>query len=213
MAVHALKSNMRRAQPYTWATLPAAGLAGRNAWCSNFGTGGSLLVDTGTRWKPVGTVTLASLDTAVTLIPNTETIAFQYQIPTAMWTIKDRLRISYTLTKSGAVDTGAVFIRVGTAGTVGDTNIYSGNIAVAGTRAFGVLTDFRLESATTIQTLGASGNTPGYSIAGAGASTAAVTVTSAAANSLFFNVSIKSNGATDTVGLSDAVLQYISGAN
>lgn len=219
MAVHALKSNMRRAQSYTWATLPAIGLAGRMAWCTNFGTKGALLTDDGTRWKPVGTVTLASLDATIGPINNTETIGLQYQFPSpAMWALKDHLRLFLTMTKSGATDAGVLGIRVGTTGAISggtpDTVILSSNLMSAANLATGVHQDYRLEDATHVQQLaGNSAAVSGYSVASNTIFAASVVISSAVANSLYFTVTIKSSSTNNTVSLIDAVLKYDPAGN
>lgn len=201
-----------------WASVPAAGTAGRIAHASDFGTKGALLMDDGTRWKPVaGCAVLATLDTASANIANSETVVFQYQMPANILQTNDRLRLRYTMTKSGATDSGTSRVRVGTLGTTGDTLIMNNNpFLAAANRSGAMVQDFRLESATSLRLLGnnaASGAAMGYSAVSNNAAGAAVTIASAAANALFVSLTILSSGATDTVAIVDAALDLCASAN
>lgn len=200
---------------YTWDTKPSSPTAGQEVWISDAGAGGSKWRYTGTQWKPInGTALLASLDTTSSNIANSETVVFQYQAPAGMYQVGDRLRATFTFTKSGTTDTGALHMRMGTAGTTADTSIGSlSSLLAAGNRSVGLILDFRIESATSIQRM------PNGSLAIAGYSTgSSATVASAVAisnisNSLFFNISIASSSTNDTVALVDAHLFLIPKAN
>lgn len=200
-----------------YASIPAPGNAGKIVRVSDFGTKGSLLMDDGTRWKPMnGCTVLATLDTVSSSIPNSEAIVFQYAIPANALQNKDRLRLRVSLTKSGATDTATMRFRMGTAGTTGDTLLYSGTALAAANRTSGIATDLRLETATTIQQLANSssaGATVGYSAVANTAAAAAVTITSAAANALFFSVSIFTSSTNDTVAMLDGQLDLCASAN
>lgn len=201
----------------TWANIPAAGTVGKTVYVTNAGTKGSLWVDDGTRWKPMnGTVTLATLDTASSNIGTSETIVFQYLIPANLLQTYDRLRLWVNVLKSGTTDTGTIRVRVGTAGTTGDTAVTDYALMTAAHRSSSPIFEYRLESATSLQMVGnnASGNiTRSWGTAGTTGSTGATAITSAAANALYVSVSILSSGATDTVSVQNAQLQLISSAN
>lgn len=202
--------------PQSWATIGATAPATDTyAFASDFGHDGGLLRYNGTRWKPLnGSLVLASLDTAPGGVGSVEAIAFQYQLPINALQNKDRLRLALTMTKSGTTDAGTLRFRMGTAGTTGDTQIYSQNAMIAANQVIDMIVDFRLESATSIQMLGASGGAaPGYSGTSGNAAIAPTTISSASANAVFFSVGILSAGVTNTVTLLDATLTMISTAN
>lgn len=200
-----------------WASIPAPGTAGKIVRVSNFGTKGALLMDDGTRWKPVaGCATLATLDAVSSSVGNSETIVFQYLIPIGALQSKDRLRLALTMTKSGTTDLGDIRIRVGTAGTTSDTQIDSWAMIAAANRTGSMLIDFRLDDATHFQELtgnAGANSLRGYSSVSSVAFGASVAISSAASNALYFNVSIFSSSTNDTVALQDAQLQLCSSAN
>jgi len=201
---------------YPWASMPAAGIIGRQAFCSNFGVKGNMLQDDGTRWKPLnGQALLASRDVLSGNINNVETIVFQHQLPAAFWQISDRLRLVMTHGKSGTTDNMTTKLRLGTAGTTSDTQLFSWTFLNSGNRSSATMFDLRLETATTVQQLNNTGGTfagVGYSNIGAGVVAGPVTISNVS-NSLFFSVSITSAGATDTSYMQEAQLWYLSKAN
>jgi hypothetical protein len=202
----------------TWASVPAPGNAGKIVRVSNFGTKGALLMDDGTRWKPVGgCATLYTLDTASGGIGNTNTIVAQYQIPAGAFQNKDRLRVYQTMTKSGTTDTGAMNIYFGTTGTiqVGDLVVANSPTLGAAQQSSGYLYDFRRESATSLLKIGATsaGSAMGYSANSASALAAAATVSDMDANAMWLSFAILSNGASNTVSMTDLQLQLCSTAN
>lgn len=202
----------------TWANIPAAGNAGRMHFVSNAGTKGSMWLDDGTRWKPLnGIVLLASLDAASASIGNTATNVFQYLIPAGLVQAGDNIRLELNYAKSGNTDTMALTVRCGTAGTTADTSIVSLTVLNATMRQAASIVDYRLESATSLQILPSSRINSSASMGYGGSSTAAidaaVTISSAAANALYFTPFINSSGTTDTVQLYGAKLWLISKAN
>jgi len=202
---------------YAFASLPAAGIIGRQAFCSNFGTKGNTLQDDGTRWKPLnGQALLASLDADSGTGGAAETIMFQYQIPAALLQVGDRLRLRLTMSKSGTAEVGNMKFRMGTAGTTSDTQLYSGaGIMSAPNRTMAVDLDFRVASATSLQQLSnnaAQSSSIGYSGNGNNAYGAAVTISNIS-NALYFTVSGLTVVGTDTVMLREAELWYASKAN
>lgn len=195
-----------------FASLPAPGTAGRLIRVSNVGGAGSLFMDNGTRWRPVnGCVHLATLNTAVTGISTTPgAVAFQYQMPAAMLAVGDRLRFRGTMTKSGSTGTGTMRALVGVLGTTSDPIVMNnGPFLSAAQLSGGLAVDFRVDSATTMKKVpnaGTSGNTSGYTSVTNNADGAAATIDNIS-GSLFFSIQLFVS-ATDTVGLSDAQLDY-----
>ena len=201
------------APTYTWANLPAAGTAGRQAFVSNAGTKGSFWYDDGTRWKPVGgSVVLATMDSASSAINNAETNVWNPLIPAGLWQTGDRLRLYFTYAKSGTTDVGKLTVRCGTAGTF-DTMITNINYMAAANRHTGTIMEYRLESATSVQPLSHTTLVLGYEQASGNAIASPVAISSAAANALYLSITIYSAGTTDTVQLVDAQLQLIAKAN
>lgn len=198
-----------------WASVPAPGNAGKLVRVSDFGTKGALLMDDGTRWKPVnGCTVLATLDAASSAIPNTETIVFQYLMPANILQSADHLRLFSTMTKSGATDTGALRVHLGTAGTTADATIAASTVLAAANLVGGFFWDFRLSGATTIQQLAAnSAASAGYTVVGNGAFQAPTTISSAVTNALYVSVTVASSGATNTVILQDSQLHLCATAN
>jgi hypothetical protein len=201
----------------TWANIGSAATANKLQYVSDVGSSGSLWRSTGTRWKPVnGLAVLATLDTGLSGVANTETIAFQYLLPINALQTFDRLRFNLSLSKTGVTDSLALKVRVGTAGTTADTQVLSVSALSATARSGSMMFDFRLASATSLQQLGSSGGasiTSGYSNNTSVANVAAVAITSAAANALYVTVTIASTSTNDTVGLLDAQLMLLATAN
>lgn len=195
-----------------WASIPAAGAAGKIVRVSDVGAKGSLWMDDGTRWKPVnGQVLLATLDTTSSSIANTETIVFQYRLPAALLQVGDRLRMVFSATKSGNTDTGIYGVRVGTAGTVGgDTSIGGSTIMSASQLNGGYVFDYRVVSATSTQLLGRVDL--GYGGATTSSIPSPVSITNIS-NSLFVELTIRSNSTNNTVNVQDAQLYLIPSAN
>lgn len=201
---------------FTWATKPASPSTGFTAFLSNVGTKGSHWFYDGTRWKPMGgAIVLATLDTTSSSIANTDTLVFSYQMPSGLLQLKDRLRLAVTMTKSGTTDTGVFKVRVGTAGTIADTQVMTNNLVAAANLSATELLDFRLETATTLLRLGTgtSSGLNGYSTVSSLALPAVVTITDATANALYVSVTISSSSTNDTVALVDAQLQLRAKAN
>lgn len=201
----------------TWANKPSSYPTGQPLFISNAGTKGSHWFYDGTRWKPVGgSIVLATLDTASAAVTNAaESLVFRYLIPAAMLQSTDRLRLTYNVTKNGAVDSGTVRFRMGTAGTTSDTQLYNSGTALSTANLLGAnIVDFRIESATTIQQMNSSGNNGsiGYSQNTSTAILTAVTISNVS-NALYFSLGILSGGATNTVSLLDAQLALITSAN
>lgn len=201
--------------PFTWATKPTAGVAGRQIRITDVGNEDTIWVDTGTRWKPAnGRAVLAALDTVSSNIANTDTVVFSKQIPAGVLGVGDRLRLRMATSKSGTTDTLQLSVRIGTAGTTSDTRVWNGSAYLAAAnRTGGSDFDIRLESATSVLVLPNSGSTTvslGHSTVVNAAAAAAVAITDASANALYVVVSIQSSSTNDTVNLRDAQLELVA---
>lgn len=196
-----------------FATAPAAGTV---RCVSDIGVAGSLWIysSTASRWKPVtGRVVLAKLPAAVAGITNSEQIVLQALVPNAnVLRAGDEIRIEYELEKSGTTDTGQVIVRIGTAGTTGDTQITGtgGATMAAANQAQGATYSMKMQSATSIKKSGP-GTGPQGSLQGGftNAAAAATTITSAASNALYVNVSMASGGATNTLTAHDVTIDLV----
>lgn len=185
---------------------PASGANGVEAYASDLGANGTRVRSNAARWRPVnGVTTLKDLGAPSGAIANTETIVLQTLIPINAWQTNDTIRLWFTVTKSGATDVLQTSVRVGTAGTTGDTAITglsAFNTLAASNTSGGFFFDIKLVSATSAQKVGVNATFNG-SYAGAqnlGAA-AATTITDASANALYVSLTIRSSGATDTVAI------------
>jgi hypothetical protein len=197
-----------------WVSLPSAGNAGRIYRVSNMGASGSLWVDNGTRWRTLaGEAILASRDTSSSTVANSETCTFQYQLPAASWQLTDRIRVYVGITKSGTTDTGALKIRIGTAGTTSDTSIFTGTVLAAGDRQFARFFDLRLEDATHVQLVAQGANPIGWGGTNSTNAYPSSVAISNVSNSLYVSACINSSSTNDTLTNVDAQMWYLSSAN
>lgn len=201
---------------YTFATLPsAAANSGATARVTDIGpaTAGSLWLSNGTIWKPVnGRVTLGTLAARYNRaagLGESSPPAFQVLLPAAFLSVLDRIRIYGTISKAGATTTGALTLRVGTAGTTADTLITGtgGNMLAAANRSGGFIDDLVVQSATSIGKMG-SAVSSGMSYAISNNAYSAATVISNVSSALYISVTI-TPGATDDVALEDCTVEYI----
>lgn len=200
---------------YTWATKPASYAAGQPVFISDAAVHGSHWHYAGSRWRPVnGQVVLATLDAESAPVGNSETITLQYLFPAGSLQVADRLRLYYTLNKSGTTDQAVLNLRIGTGGTTSDTLVLNQTNAIAATsRSSGQVVDFRVDSATTIRKMvnGSATASAGYSNQSNSANPAAVTISNVS-NALYVSIGILSSSTNDTVTLVDAALQLLSPA-
>ena len=195
---------------YTFANLPAAASnSGKTATVTDVGRA-SLWRSNGTRWMPdSGLLTLKHLAAAVTGITNSEQVPLQVQLPAGSWQTGDIVRFHFSLTKSGTTNSGSAHVRIGTNGTTADTQIFNGSGVLGATaRVLETFYDVRLVSATSAQKVGSATGTFGAVLTIA--ETAAVTITSAAANALWVSLGVLSTGATDTVGLTIGRIELLT---
>lgn len=196
-----------------FAGLPAAAPIGQEIWLSNIGNaimGASPVAATGSKWffdgsiwRPAGgRVRLATLDTAIVGLTNSEVVSAQLLLPAAFFRVGDRLRVEFTMTKSGTTDTGLIRKRIGTAGTTADAIMGLGTALSAAQQSGRFFGDFRIESATAIQVLCSSNAIDG----GTASALPAATTIANISNALYVDFGAVSNSTNNTVGLSDIVL-------
>jgi hypothetical protein len=202
---------------YAFASLPAASLSTyKTALATDIGANGTMLRSNGTRWLTShGSAVLKGLGAPVTGIANSETNVLQTLLPAGSWQTNDTLRLWIAPTKSGTTDTCNLTVRIGTAGTTGDTAItgLSAYVTlVAGTVGGGSIYDIKLISATSAQRMGTTATgISGYNGgSGSGSLIAATTITDASANALYISINLASSGATNTVGVNAAQIQLIT---
>ena len=198
-----------------WASIPAAsGFPAGTLWyVTDIGAAGSYWISNGTRWTPMGgRLTLKNLGAPVTGVANSETIVLQTLIPAGMLQTNDLLRILVAASKSGTTDSMNMNVRVGTAGTTSDTAVNTGTGALAApSRNLGLILDFSLASATTLQRNGVStANLGSYTGTSTTATPSAVTISSAAANALYVSVSIASSSTNNTVAIQAGQIELVT---
>jgi hypothetical protein len=197
----------------TFGALPAcaAGTNGSIYRATDIGDApGALLICNGTRWKPLsGRARLGTLAAPVTGLTNTESISLQALMPAAAFAVNDHIEIWIAANKSGTTDTGSVTIRMGTSGTTADAAIYSAiQVMTAANQTSGIAAVIKLTAATTAQRIGGTALTGSYG--GGGGSTPAGVTISNISNPLYVDVAMLSGGATNTVGLYSAYIDWIA---
>jgi hypothetical protein len=195
----------------TFAAKPAANTvpAGTIYRASDLGENGAYIESNGTRWRLVqGEAALKTLGAAPAAINNVETIVLQTLLPIGGWQTSDSIFVRAALSKSGAVDTGLLTVRVGTAGTVADTAITglsSFIVFAAAGRAGAYEFEIKLLGATSAQKLGTQGTgNSGYGGTGTTTQVAATVITDASANALYLTLTAASGGTTDTLTVHSA---------
>jgi hypothetical protein len=206
-------------------TVPTSTFAGLPACASNSGafyrvtnigpSPGVVLMCDGTRWKPAaGTVRLYALAAPVTGLTNSEAISAQTLLPAGALQVNDQIRVWISGTKSGTTDASTLNLRVGTAGTTADAAVISMTPMSAAQQTFGGTVSLKLTSATASQRLGTMNATAGvagsYDGGNATALPATVAIPSIASNANFVSVSMLSAGATNTVGLYEVLIEWVT---
>lgn len=204
-----------------WASVPAAGTAGKLVRVSNMGPNGGLMMDDGTRWRPVGgCFTYSTLNTPSSSISNSDTVVFtSTAFPANFLKVGDRLRLWYQQTRSGTTDVANLAVRLGTAGTTADAVILGGaavssigstNVTVA------VVTSLIVKDATTLTQLGNTSGVnsgQGYSASSTSNSAGDVTISNITSNALILSMSINTAQNTTTTILRNAVVEYCASGN
>lgn len=196
---------------YTYANLPAASSVypGSSAYVTDVG-GGAFFVSNGTRWKPKNNHAVIYNKGAASTMTNTEAVVGQYLMPTNLVQQYDILRLRITIGKSGTSETATTRVRVGTAGTTSDTQITSSAMLATTNISYGWIADFQLTTATTLQKLGSASTQFPYSSASTAAVPAAVAISSAASNPLYFSVTNAQSSNAETFTLYSMTLELIT---
>lgn len=193
---------------FSAAPAPAAGNNGYCYFATDLGMNGTLLISTGSRWKPLGgSAILALLGAEITGVANSETLALQTLLPAGSWQLYDLLRFDYEINKSGTTDQCTARFRIGTAGTTADAKIISVVALAAANRAMTFYARVKQISDTLARKVGVNGL---GSIASTGAEPSNVTISSASGNALYASLFILSGGTTDTVGCSAASISLVT---
>lgn len=199
------------APPFTWATKPTSYPIGQPVWISDAGVKGSEWIFDGTRWKPFNNqALLASLDTAVTGLTNSEVISFQYLLPATLLQLKDRLRLDISFSKSGTTDTGSLRWRLGPLGTTADPALSTASLMSAAQQSGGTIHEARIQAATTAQQLAR--NDLGFGGATSNGASSPLTISNIS-SALYSSVGLISSSTNNTVSLVDAQLWLIAPAN
>ncbi len=199
----------------TFAALPAANTVptGYQANITGLGSNGTILVSNGTRWLPLnGSAILKGLAAAVSAPGGAaETIALQFTFPAGLLKQYDRIVVRSGVSKAGTTTTGTIGFRFGTLGTTGDTQIATWTILPAASRSVGAISEFRVESDTTVRfhgTQAATGTNAGIAAAPIAAGlAAAVTVSGMTANAMILTMTV-TPGATDATAIEDAEIVW-----
>lgn len=198
----------------TWANRPSPADVPGEVWRftdlgrSGFGT---FWVSDGTRWLALaGRAPLNAQGAVVTGITNTESILLQALLPVGGWQTNDVLRAWVAPTKSGTTDAATARVRIGTGGTITDTQVVSVTVLAASNQRGGAFFDVKLASATSALPFGTNNTEGSYAGASAAAADAAVAISSAAANALYVSLCLVSGGAADTVGAQDSRLELLT---
>ena len=196
---------------YTYANLPSATTLnpGTEAYVTDVG-GGTNFVTNGTRWKPKNNHAIIYNKGAIATMMNTEAVVGQYLMPVNLVQQYDILRLRITIGKSAGAETATTRVRVGTAGTIADTQITSSAMLTTTNVSYGWLADFRLETATTLQKLGSASTQFPYTSASTAAVPAAIAISSAASNALYFNVTNAQSSNAETFTLYAMTLELIT---
>jgi hypothetical protein len=192
-----------------FASLPAAaGVSGQTYLVTDVGESpGTYLISNGTRWKPVnGRARLKTLGAAVSAISNVETIVTQAALPAALLAANDGFEVHYFGNKSGATDTFNLTVRMGTAGTTADTSLQGANSGAAAL-SIGGRVGWKVASATSVQRDGQ--GLSDWNTANAVAAPAPTTISNIS-NALFITATIKSSSTTNTVGMAQAYIDWVT---
>lgn len=201
----------------TWANKPAATAvpSGGLFFASDVGENGAFFQSNATRWRVLnGVASLKTMTTSPAAVAAAETIVLQAAIPSGAWQVGDTIRIRFTLSKSGATDTGSATVRVGTAGTTADTAITglsARQIFGAASRSGGFEFEVKLVSATSAMNVGSTGaTTTSYSGGNASTVSATTAISDTSANALYVSLSVLSGGATDTLTVHTAGIYLVT---
>ena len=185
---------------FTWANRPLPSEYLGPLFITDIG-GGSEWISNGINLYPLGgRVTLYDLLTPLTTTAGTAKILAQNIIRAKMLKDRDIIRITYTATKSGTVETATHNFRLGITGTTSDTSLASTGAPGGTNVAVGNVIEFQRVSPTTLLRLG-SAVTGGYNGPSTTAIAGAITVPDMDANDLFLSLSSLSSANVETYTL------------
>lgn len=196
---------------YTWATLPAAStLSGVMVFVSDIG-GGTYWRSNGTNWKPInGRYTHYKPTARQTSAAAAETLLDRVLFPAGLLQTGFVISNRVTTSKSSTTETATLRFKFGTLGTTGDTQLYtSTNLATTNVSA-GVLADFKVASATTIQKIGSASTTTAWNGPNTSAYPAAITVSDVSVNACYLDITVQKDAGAETFALEDWVCEVVA---
>lgn len=195
----------------TWANRPSSAPGTHLYFFTDVGEYGALFQYSGGRWRALnGFAALKQLASASSNIGATQTVVLQTLAPAGLINTGDSIRVFTAVSKSGTTDAMAFAVRVGTAGTTGDTAVLSFASGLsAASRTGGFFSEIKLTASTTMQAMGSSGLINTYGGSTATAQAVGTTIVDASANALYISVSI-AGGATDSVVLTHGRIELIT---
>lgn len=193
--------------PCVFAALPTASVAtGIVAKVSDVGgSGGSLWVSDGARWKPLnGSLQLYTMPVRNTTSGVTEALLGQVFVPAGVLQNGDRLELKMSFSKSGTSETATIRLRIGTAGTTVDSLIASSNALVTTNISMESRLKYRRQTATSVQKLGTSASFTGVegSVTN-GAFPAANTVPNMDTSGVYFSITGAMSSTVEVCALED----------
>lgn len=185
----------------TFANLPLPSAYTGRAFVTDIG-GGTMFVSNGALWYPQGLrTTIYDIPAANAVVVGTSAkILAQNLIPPKLWKDRDILRITYTETKSAAVESSTHNFRIGTAGLVTDTSLAATTAPGTTNISVGNWIDFIRLSATSIQRMGTGvvGGMNGVSTSAIGSP---ITVPDMDVNPLYLSYTAVSSASSETYTL------------
>lgn len=184
---------------------------GGGALNTGFAGGGNYFFSNGIRWRPVNnSIVLDSVDTANAGIANTTEQNLNPNhivIPAGVINNYDRLRLWTSMSKSAGVDSTTVNIRFGPLGTIADPILSTVTTLATTNQSIGFLTEFKRNSATTMQKQGNASTDVSYNGASAGVYPAAVTVANMDTTPMYLSITSQLAAGTEIVTLQDYTLE------
>lgn len=198
---------------YTWALLPSASsMSGKTAWVSDVGGAGSMWKSNGTRWKPVGgSVFLGQVIDRPSTSGVTSKNIGSILIPAGLIQDGDRLRCTFSLSKSGASETATLAFRFGSVNTVSDASFFTTGGFSGTNQSLGAFVDVLRKSATSMQKLG-NGQTMSNAYSGptTAAFPSAVTVENMDSTAMYLHLMCAMSSTVEVVTLEDMLVELVS---
>lgn len=198
----------------TFTSLPsAAGNTGAIYLVTDVGDApGTLMISNGTRWKPVNGTARIKTIASVSGLNNSEVMSLLGLFPAGMLKVGDEILVWLNGGKNGTTDAANTNIRMGTAGTNADTQVYSASSVMLSTsRAFGLWRSLKIASTTSVVVTGNNSvqQTP-FHQRDTAAEPAAVTIADVSSNPIYVGASLYSAGVTNTANISVGRIDWIT---